>query len=340
MGRPTIKDLAKAAGVSVATVNRVLAGADNVRQGTRQSVEAAAAQIGFYGLRAIQSRVSASRPKYRLGALLLQPHRPFYKNVARVLRSAAAVYEACEIDLSIDFIEDLSPQNTADLATALAGKCQAIGIVSAVHPIVNEAIESIRQSGVHVFALVAPLSTNGHIPYIGLDNWKLGRTAGWGFAHLCRSPGKIALLVGNPRYRNQEMTEAGFRSYLREFAPQFSVLEPQSTFESAAVAQEITEKLLFNHPDLAGIYINGGGVTGAIEALRAQGISGKLTVIGHDLTEVTRSALLDETLTLLMSHSLDQFGRETIDAMVAALQGSNANLNRIIPFEVLTRENL
>ncbi len=34
MTRPTIRDLADAAGVSVSTVNRVLAGADNVRSAT------------------------------------------------------------------------------------------------------------------------------------------------------------------------------------------------------------------------------------------------------------------------------------------------------------------
>ncbi|WP_435259847.1 LacI family DNA-binding transcriptional regulator [Thioclava sp. FR2] len=340
MARPTIKDLAKAADVSVATVNRVLAGAENVRLATRQHVQNVAARIGFYGLGAIQSRVAASRPKLRLGALLLQPHRPFYKNLAQTLREAAAARADVDIDLRIDFIEDLSPQNTADHAKDLARHCQAVGIVSAVHPIVTEAINEIERSGVKVFSLVAPMSSTGQIPYIGLDNWKLGRTAAWGFAHLCRTPGKIGILVGNPRYRNQEMTEAGFRSYLREFAPDLSLLEPQSTFESAAVAQEITEHLLVKHHDLAGLYVNGGGVSGAIEAVRAQGKSGKLTMIGHDLTDTTRSALLDDTLTILMSHSLDRFGLEAIDAMVSALQGSHRNLNRIIPFEVLTRENL
>lgn len=47
MTRPTIPDLAKAAGVSVATVNRVLAGAENVRLPTRLLVQEAAARIGF-----------------------------------------------------------------------------------------------------------------------------------------------------------------------------------------------------------------------------------------------------------------------------------------------------
>ena len=89
MRRPVIPDLAKAAGVSVATVNRVLSGAANVRLATRERVQKAAEEIGFYGLGSIQARVSAARPHLRFGVLLLQTHRPFYQNVARALEAAA-----------------------------------------------------------------------------------------------------------------------------------------------------------------------------------------------------------------------------------------------------------
>lgn len=340
MRRPTIIDLAEAAGVSVATVNRVLAGSASVRAATREKVGTAAASIGFYGLGAIQSRNAAQRPKYHFGIVLLQPHRPLYKNIAAALRSAAAAFTEAEIDLRIEHLEDLSPQNTADRAQALATDCHAIGIVSAVHPIVTDALAQIQARGVHVFALVAPLSTTDQLPYVGLDNWKLGRTGAWAFDHLSRTHGKIGLLLGSPRYRNQEMSEAGFRSYLREHAPDFTLLEPQSTFESADVAQDITEKLLANHLDLTGLYVNGGGVTGAIAALRNAGRAGKVVVVGHDLTTVTRGALLDGTMALVLSHPLDRLAQETIGGMVRACTVSGENQTRVVPFEVYTRENL
>jgi LacI family transcriptional regulator len=340
MRRPTIPDLAAAAGVSVATVNRILAGAQTVRAPTRALVQDAAERIGFYGLGAIQSRVAAARPRLRLGALLLQPHRPFYQNIAVALREAAAGFSEAEIDLRIEFLEDLSPQNTADRAQALAAECQALCIVSAVHPIVTEAVSQIQAQGVTVFALVAPLSTTGQVPYVGLDNWKLGRTGAWAFDHLGRAPGKIGILVGNPRYRNQEMSEAGFRSYFREHAPDFVLLEPLSTFESADVAQDITERLLASHPDLAGLYVNGGGVTGAIAAVRGAGRSGRICVVGHDLTGITRAALLDGTMTMVLSHPLDRLAREAIDGMVRACAQPGKSQTSVVPFEIYTRENL
>lgn len=340
MRRPTISDLAEAAGVSIATVNRVLSGAANVRLATRERVQQAAAEIGFYGLGSIQARVAAARPRLRFGVLLLQPHRPFYRNIASAMEEAATTATGAEVELRIEFLEDLSPQNVADRALALAADCHALCLTAAVHPVVTAALDRIQAQGVPVFALVAQLSVTGQMSYIGLDNWKVGRTSAWTFANVCKAPGKIGILMGNPRYRNQEMNEAGFRSYFREHAPDFTLLEPVSTFESAAVAQEMTEKLLANHPDLTGLYISGGGISGALTALRSSGKAGKLVVVGYDLTEVTRAALLDGTMTLVISHPLARLARDAIDGMIRACANPGSNQTSIAPFEIYTRENI
>lgn len=340
MRRPTIPDLAEAAGVSVATVNRVLSGASNVRLATQERVQQAAAEIGFYGLGSIQARVSAARPRLRFGVLLLQPHRPFYQNVARALEAAAANAIGAEVELRIEFLEDLSPHHIATRALDLAQGCQAICLTSAVHPVVTETLERIQEQGIPVFALISQISVTGQMSYIGLDNWKVGRTSAWTFANICKTPGKIGILMGNPRYRNQEMNEAGFRSYFREHAPEFTLLEPLSTYESAAVAQEMIETLLSVHPDLVGLYISGGGISGALAALRASGKAGKMVVVGYDLTDVTRAALLDGTMTLVISHPLARLARDAIDGMIRACAIPGSNQTSIAPFEIYTRENI
>ena len=56
MKRATIKDLAEAAGVSVATVNRVIGRSGPVSEGTVQRVLAAAREVGFYGLAGLEYR--------------------------------------------------------------------------------------------------------------------------------------------------------------------------------------------------------------------------------------------------------------------------------------------
>jgi len=342
MSRPTIRDLAEAAGVSISTVNRVLGGGPNVRSATMQRVRDAAEAIGFYGLGSIQSRVAASRRRYRFGFLLHQPTRVFYKNVAEALRSAAVRASGVEIDARIEFVEELAPQNIAARMLRLGEECDAIGVVAAVHPLVTETVDTLLQRGVPVFALISQLAAAGQVHYVGLDGWKVGRTAAWAFEHICKAPGKLGILVGNHRYRCQEMNESGFRSYFREHAPEFTLLEPLTTFESTTVAQEVTEQLLREHPDLAGLYVAGGGITGALAALRGNKRAGEIVVVGYELMEATRAGLLDGTMTLAISHPLARLAEEAIAGMIKAVNSSTESTNYtcVLPFDLYTRENI
>jgi LacI family transcriptional regulator len=342
VARPTINDLAQAAGVSVSTVNRVLAGGDNVRAPTVQLIKDAAERIGFYGLGAIRSQLSARRTKYKFGFLLLQPSRTFYRNLAAALTECAKTFEDCEIELAISFAEDLSPQTFSEKLLELGQSCNAVGVVAAVHPLVSQAVDTLRQKDVPVFALISQLSATGNVSYVGPDNWKAGRTAAWAIASMCKSPGKVGILVGNHRYRCQEMNESGFRSYFREFAPDFALLEPLSTFETSAVAEEMTEKLLKEHPDLKGLFVAGGGISGAMNALRASGRAQSIVTVCHQLMDNTRNGLLDGTLSIVLNDPLDRLAEETLSGMIRACtspQDVSAQTS-ILPFEIYTRENI
>lgn len=342
MTRLTIRDLAREAGVSVSTVNRVLAGSTNVKGPTIQQVRDAAERIGYYGLGTIKSQIAARRPKLKFGFLLQQPTRTFYRMLGAELQAAARNAVDCDIETEVVFAEDLSPQFISSKLLELGEHCQAVGVVTAVHPLVTQAIDKLTEKNVPVFALVSQLSATGAVSYVGLDNWKVGRQSAWAFHMMSRQPGKIGILVGNHRYRCQEMNESGFRSYFREHAPEFQLLEPLSTFETAAVAEEMVEKLFLQHPDLIGLYIAGGGISGAMAALRSTGMAGRIIAVGYELMDNTRAALLDGTLTLLIGHPLPRLAEQAVAGMARACKEGGANIKQtvVLPFDIYTRENV
>ncbi len=342
MGRPTIIDLAAEAQVSVTTVKRVIGGDGKVRPATVQRIRDAAQSIGFYGLGAINNRLSITRKKYRFGALLQQSGRIYYQMLDRELKAASRRVVDADVDFQVEFLEELTPQNVAARMLTLGESCDAIAVVAAVHPLVSHAIETLQQRGVPVFALITQLATKGDANYVGSDNWKVGRTVAWMIHKLCKSPGKLAILVGNHRYRSHDMSESGFRSYFREHAPEFTLLEPLSTFESSAVAQEVTERQLREHPDLLALYVAGGGISGAIAALRATGRAGQIVAVGHQLMENTRAALLDETLTFVIEFPMEPMCDDVISGMIKAVKSrdDNRTFTSMAPFMICTRENI
>ena len=340
--RQTIPDLAEAAGVSVSTVNRVINEAGRVRPQTRDRVLQAAREIGFYGLGSIEYSIERGREAHRLGILLQQGNRTFYRNLGEALRRAAEDHIGDRVELTLEFLDELSPDNVAARLTHLGETCESVALVAAEHPKVSEAIDALLNQGVPVAGLIAPLSAHGNVGFVGLDYWKVGRTAAWAFDKMVREPGKIGILLGNHRYRNQELNESGFRSYFREHSTGFLLLEPLATYESAAVARERTENLFEQHPDLCGLFISGGGITGALAALRERPRRKDFVAVGYELFDTTRAALIDGILTLVISHPMDRLARETVAMMIRAKQaGTEAGAQSVnLNFDIYTSENV
>lgn len=342
MARPTIRDVAQVAGVSVSTVNRVLAGAEKVRDHTVRQVRDAAEKVGFYGVGAIKAHEAAMKSTLRCGFLLLQPNRIFYKDLSACLVEAAKAVPDHDIQVRVEFAEDLTPQVISQKLLELGNSCDTIGVVAAVHPLVTEAIDELGRRNIPVFALISQLAATGSVNYVGPDNWKVGRMFGWAIANLCKAPGKVGILVGNHRFRCQDMNESGFRSYFREHAPAFTLLEPLSTFETSAVAEEMTERLIAEHPEMKGLVVLGGGISGAMSALRSSGKAGQVVTVGHQLLDNTRQGLLDGTVSLIISDPLDKLAAETINSMIRVCKSvtDHGSQTIILPSEIYTRENI
>ena len=226
MARPTIADVAKAAGVGLSTVDRVLNGRAPVRRETAEQVLRAAEEIGFYGSGAMRQRLRTDKPTRTFGFILLQETRPFYQALAQALTTALETAPSIRGRVRIEFLDDLSPDSVAQRLTKLARSVDAIGLVAADHPHIAEAIDHVQSRGVPVVALITELTPRSRVAYVGVDNWKVGRTAAWAIANLRTAPGKVGIVVGSHRYRCQDQNEMGFRSFCREHAPGCQLLEP------------------------------------------------------------------------------------------------------------------
>lgn len=336
--RSTIADLAQTSGVSVSTIDRILNGRHPVRKSTGDKVLAAAEAIGFYATPALRERLGIGRPVTRLGFLLQQSNRPYYQMLAGALAEAARD-AGPDVQLVVEHMNDLAPEAVAARLLDMGNRVDAIAAISAEHPRITQAIEALAARHIPVFGLISGLTAACGTGYVGLDNWKVGRTAAWAIARLCKVPGRVGILVGHHRYRCQEMNETGFRSYFREHAPDFTLLEPISTFEDRRVARDVTEDLLAREPDLAGLYLSGGGITGAMEAIAASGRAGKLITVGHEMMEPTRTGLIDGILTMVIAHPTTRMIGEAIDAMRDAATGRPPG-QRLIGFDIFTAENI
>ncbi|PSH70089.1 LacI family transcriptional regulator [Phyllobacterium brassicacearum] len=344
MNRPTISDLAKTADVSLSTVNRLLHGTGTVRPETVDRILDAADEIGFYGLGALRQRKRENLPHRNLGFLMQQSHRPLYQMWAEALMSASMRRTDAVIEPNVVFEDDLSPEAVSANLLSMGQTSDAIAVVTADHPLVSQAIDELRGRGIPVVAYVTDLSAASRAGFVGTDNWKRGRTAAWFISQTADGPGKVFPLVGSNRYQCQDIADASFRSYMREHAPAYNVSETQLTHEVPDNAYSIVRRLIEEEPDLRGIFVNGGGISGVLRALRELPLDEQRTIriVCSDIGPETRKGLSEGLITASLCHPLDKMPQELIDVMLRLIERRDAASieQRIVPFDILTPESI
>lgn len=342
MKRATIADLSREAGVSVATVDRVLNGRLKVREETAHKVHEAARRIGYHGANAIHSRILADLPELHFGIILQKGGHAFYRAFAAEIEEAVRAHARHRLRTTIRYAESTRPQELAQLIAGMAGKVHAVAATGLDHHEVTRAVVELRARGIPTFSLLSDCAQGVRESYVGLNNLKVGRAVGWLMSRIARRPGKVATFVGGNRYHGHELRETGLRSSFREYAPDLEPLGTLLNLEESQVTYETTHAILEQHPDLSGIYCVGGGMEGAIAALRESGRADAVMLVVNELTDDTRQALQDGTVKIVIGTPLRQLCAELIPMMVHTVEKGMAETpgQRFLPFEIWTPESL
>jgi LacI family transcriptional regulator len=319
--RPTIADLAARAGVSIATVDRVLNRRLPVRSDTAQRVVEAAEAIGFHATGLLKRRLT--EVPTRKFAFLLQKRDEFYLQMAAELTAAIRAAREIEGKIHIEFIEEIEPQIVAQRIREVAPRFDATAAIVLSHPATHDAIEHVRGLGKPVFTLQSPVQSEHCAGHIGVDGRACGRIAGWTISRQARKPGKVGIIVGSHNYLNQESSEIAFRTYMREHGPEFQLLEPIINFDDETIAYESVSKMLHDTPNLVAIYEAGGGMAGLIRALRERKGKKRPVTVCNELTEATRKGLVDGIIDVALVTPLPAMARRCVEQMIKATNASD-----------------
>lgn len=338
--RPTVHDIADKAGVSLATVDRVLNDRPGVRGVTRARVEAAIAALGY--VRDVAAANLAKGRVYPLVFILPEGDNPFMRGLEAEVRRAGLHSAAERTRLSVATVPAFDAAALAKaIDTAIAGDVSGIAAVAVNAPEVSDAIARAHEAGIPVVTLVSDLAGSGRDHFVGVDNIAAGRTAGSLMGRfLGGRPGPVAVLAGSMRVRDHGERLEGFLAAMSAMPQARAILPVLEGQDDPELSFSLIADCLAKVPDLAGIYSLGAGNRGLIAALSAGG-RGDLCVIVHELTGETRAALESGVVDAVLNQDAGHEVRSAIRVLRAKADGLPVNAaQERIRLDIFIKDNL
>lgn len=305
---PTIYDIAKRAGVGIATVSRVLNGSDRVAEPTRQAVQRAMSELGFRPNRAARRLAVRGPNRLRVAAIMPFFSASFYYAVSEPL---SAGLDAADIDLVLHNLRTRDDKERILDRIVAERSCE--GIVLCSTGISVERLAELARLGIPVVSVDHPVA---EIPSLTVDN-----VAGAELAtrYLIDAGAKRPALLSGPS------SALAFRRREEGFVAVAGAQAPQHRADAVTIAAgaAAAEALLAAHPDLDGLVcVNDMLAVGALQMLRASGraVPDDVQVIGFD-----DQPLMDVVGLTTIRQPMKQFGAWAAASIATLLKRPTAD---------------
>ncbi len=296
-----LADVAEQAGVSLATVDRVVHGRPGASARAVRQVEQALLEL------------DRQQTQLRLGArtllldLVMQAPQRFSHAVRVALEAELPGLRPAAVRARFHLRESGDAEEVAEVLDGLdrAGRtCHGVLLKAPDDPVVARAVDRLRERGVPVVTLVTDVRDCRRVAYVGLDNASAGRTAAYLVgAWLAGRPGTVLVTLSRSSFVGERERLEAFASALARDEPGRAVHVVSDADGLDEPMEQVVGRALAEHPDVAAVYSVGGGNRAIRRALGDHGVR-PLVHLGHDLDEDNLALLASGELSAVLHHDL------------------------------------
>ncbi|MBV8834462.1 MAG: LacI family DNA-binding transcriptional regulator [Acidobacteriaceae bacterium] len=326
-----LRDIAEAAGVTIATASRSLNGSYGVNPSTRKRVLEVASRLQYRPNRLARGLVTGR--SQIIGLIISDIRNPFFSEVARGVEDAA--YSAgCDVVLCNSDL-DAEKQNRY-IASLMAKRVDGI-IMNSVTALRETEQEQLAQSGVPVVLLNKSFALS-EFSTVSADNERGGRLAAEHFLRMGHR--RLAHLTGPRQHGNLTLRAKGFTQAVREADPATSVAVLHGG-HTLAGGYAMALKLFNEKQDVTAIFAANDAVAfGVLKAAMERGlrIPKDVSLIGFD--DVDFASIVHPPLTTIRQSKYD-IGEAAVSILMRLAKGKDKSPeNRVLGVELIERESV
>jgi LacI family transcriptional regulator len=325
--------VAEAAGVSSATVDRVLNDRGNVSPKTAQKVIIAARQVGLN-----RNLPGSYHRGVRIEVLLIRPELPLIKRINQYLANIASTLDRSVI-VNRTILKNDDPKKFANHIFS----CDAQGIIlfGREDKEVYDAIATVAAAGKIVVTVISDMHDSARFAYAGADHYAGGRTAGFFMSRIAPQSGSVVILCNHHRYHGHVERIRGMHDALIEAGNGIAVSDVVEGRDERQLSELLLTEVLQGRNDVIGIYNSGAANLAVERAIRRSSLIDPI-FIGHELTENTIRMLREGVMTLTIDQNPERQARNAVNLILGQFGYGEPiqQMREYVPFTIYTKENL
>lgn len=332
----TLKEIAHQAGLSLATIDRVM----NVRPGVKPSTLKRVKQA-LRELKNQQDQIFMVGRKFMIDVLVEAPDR-FTELLRGALEQELQALNPAVFRCRFHMAEIIKQEKImAQLRQIGLRGSHGVLLKAPDLPEIVEAVDALVQKGIPVITVVTDIPHSKRIAYVGIDNRAAGETAAYlTGSWLGKTKATVLVTLSSLGFRGEEEREMGFRKALRQNYPHLKLVEVSEGYGKNQATGNLVTDALHKNPDICAVYSVGGGNMAVVDAFTA--MKRQIQVfVAHDLDVDNVKLLKQSKLNAVLHHNL-KADMNTCCRLIMQANGAlpDQHINLLSAIQVITPFNI
>ncbi len=339
--RPTTKDLAEAAGVSLATVDRVLNNRPNVSKRSREKVQQAIAETGF--VRNLAAVNLAKGRTYTFRFVFPTRGDLYLQELIGQVKAASTDLRPDLTNVEIDKVDMRDPHGVAKYLSNLnKDAVDGIAIMAPESPQVRDATRRLGERGIKVVQFLSGQEMVEDFDFVGADNFAAGATAGRILGRfLGQASGKVMVISDTMQSLDNIQRRLGFDHVINQHFPGVIALPSLETHGDEARAKQIISRQLQNEQEVVAVYVISSEARIPVVQVSSCRALHSIIVVVHERTPFTEAALEAGEIDAVIAQNPGHAVRSALRILRARCDNREiVSAQERIRVEILLKDNL
>ena len=296
----TIKEIARLANVSRATVDKVIHDRPGVKKETRERILTILNELN-YEPNLIGKALVRSGSTYKIGIILSSEYSTFIQYTLKGLRMAEKEFAPFGIEVIVKTLTSFEPAELVSILNELQNlKVAGIGLLPIDDEQVKAKLNQLAKDGIPIVTFNSHLENIDQLCFVEQNHYRGGWIAAGLMEKLLPPKGEIGVIISTQSLSCHPKRLAGFRDRVGQSKKELKILAIKENFDRKEDAFRLTLDYCHEYPTMQGIYISGGGVPGVANALALEGREQNTALICHDLYPETEELLKKDVVDFIL----------------------------------------